>query len=77
MKRQQKKKKNVKEGLQEMQGRKHKENPKWQKCDQNFKVLQEMKMLRQMIKFVKNQGQEQHILIQIMKCQGFCHVCCS
>ena len=49
-----------------MQGRKLKENPKWQKCDQNFKVIQEMKMLRQMIKFVKNQWQEQHILIQIM-----------
>ena len=74
MKRQQKK---VKEGLQEMQGRKLKENPKWQKYDQNFKVIQEMKMLRQMIKFVKNQWQEQHILIQIMKRQGFCHVCCS
>ena len=60
-----------------MQGRKLKENPKWQNYDQNFKVIQEMKMLRQMIKFVKNQWQEQHILIQIMKRQGFCNVCCS
>ena len=55
MKRQQKK---ARENLQEAQDRKHKKNLKWQKCEPNLKVLQDMKKSRELIGFVKNQGQE-------------------
>ena len=50
--------KQAKENLQETQDRRHKKDLKWQKCDPNLKVLQDMKKLREQIGFVKNQGQE-------------------